>query len=73
MTYKLERYKQNLLINRNYVYSYNTEVAKIDHIKKQVIIVRWWLESSEHDKQPPTTSKHINYVARELGYQVINN
>ena len=73
MTYKLERYKQNLLINQKAVYSYNTEVAKIDHIKKQVIIVRWWLESSEHDKQTPTTSKHIYYVARELGYQVINN
>tara|TARA_Y100000593_G_C4222492_1_gene292603 strand:+ start:339 stop:533 length:195 start_codon:yes stop_codon:yes gene_type:complete len=64
MTYQLERYKQNLRINQKAVYSYNTEVAKINHIKKQVIILGWWSQ---------TTSKHINYVARELGYQVINN
>ena len=56
------RYKQNLKTDYNYIYSYNTKVAKINHKKKIINCLGWW---------SVTTSKHINYVANELNYEVI--
>jgi uncharacterized membrane protein len=52
---KFSRYKENLRMDGNKVYSYNTHVAT----KKdgELIIHGWW---------SVTTSKHINYVAEEL-------
>lgn len=61
MKLTLPKYKQNLKVDDNFIYSYNTKVAEIDHKDKMVII-------SEYYSQ--TTSKHIHYVAREYGYLV---
>ena len=61
MQYKMDKYKQNLRVDNFYVYSYGTKVAEINHDKKTVIRLGWW---------SATTSKHINYVAREYNYSV---
>jgi len=74
MTTTLKRYKQNLKVIDNKVYSYNTLVAKIkgDKLHK----VKWKAISKndiyeEEITTSPTTSKHINYVANELNLQLI--
>jgi len=59
---KLPRYKQNLCLINNNVYSYNTNVARIKG--DNLIILGYW---------SPTTSKHINYVAKYLNLKLINN
>ena len=56
-----DKYKQNLRSDDNYVFSYNTKVAEIDHKNRQITPLGWW---------SVTTSKHINYVGSEYGYQV---
>ena len=58
----LDKYKMNLRVNYHNIYSYNTKVADIDHIKRTIKPLGWW---------SVTTSKHINYVAREYNYKVI--
>ncbi len=58
----LDRYKQNLRIIGNDVYSYNTNVATI--INDKLLFLGWW---------SVTTSKHINYVARELDLDIIRS
>ena len=62
----LKRYNQNLKVIDNKVYSYNTLVAKIkgNKIKK----VKWNVNGMTTS---PTTSKHINYVAKELNLELI--
>ena len=63
MITKLEKYKQNLsIIDNKEIQSYETIVAKIDHIKKQIKQLGWW---------SVTTQKHINYVANEYNYKLI--
>lgn len=57
----LKRYKENLRVDGLNVYSYTTHVATIDHETQAVTRLGYWSK---------TTSKHINYVARELGYKV---
>lgn len=54
-----KKYFQNLKIENGYVYSYRTQVAKIetDHVRP----LGWW---------SVTTSKHINYAASLLGLPV---
>ena len=61
---KLDKYRENLLVSDDAVYSYLTRVAEIDHEKREVKPLGWW---------SVTTSKHINYVAREYDYRVTNN
>jgi rRNA maturation endonuclease Nob1 len=56
----LTRYRQNLHVAGTYVYSYDTHVASIDGDK--LIVHGWW---------STTTSKHVNYVARELGLTLV--
>ena len=56
-----EKYKQNLRVADNHVYSYDTKVAEIDHKNKQITPLGWL---------SVTTSKHINYVGSEYGYEV---
>ena len=56
-----DKYKQNLRTDDDYVFSYNTKVAEIDHKNRQITPLGWW---------SVTTSKHINYVGSEYGYQV---
>ena len=56
----LPKYKQNLRINGNDVWSYSTIVAKIDGDKLNQL--GWW---------SVTTQKHINYVASYLSLTLI--
>ena len=62
----LKRYNQNLKIIGSSVYSYETLVAEIVGDKLQKI--RW---NANGMTTSPTTSKHINYVARELNLELI--
>ena len=56
----LDRYKQNLKIVDDKVYSYSTHVATIEY--PNLIQHGWW---------SVTTQKHINYVAREYNLNLI--
>tara|TARA_Y100000385_G_C12922341_1_gene563145 strand:- start:413 stop:595 length:183 start_codon:yes stop_codon:yes gene_type:complete len=56
----LPKYKQNLRLNGNDVWSYSTIVAKIDGDKLHQL--GWW---------SVTTQKHVNYVADYLGLTLI--
>ena len=51
----LEKYKQNLRICGNEVWSYNTHVATIE--ANDLVQLGWWSK---------TTQKHIDYVADQL-------
>jgi hypothetical protein len=62
----LKRYNQNLKVIGSGVYSYNTLVAEIVGDKLQKI--RWNVNGMTTS---PTTSKHINYVAREFNLELI--
>ena len=61
----LDRYKQNLRIVGNDVYSYDTHVAEIDGNK--LYKLKWRVRGMSSSV---TTTKHINYVARELGLTI---
>ena len=57
---KLPKYKENLrIIDNTDVYSYSTRVAQIKDDK--LWVHGWW---------SPTTSKHINYVARYYNLKI---
>jgi len=58
----LNRYKQNLEVVGNKVYSYNTLVAEINSEAGELKQLGYW---------SVTTQKHINYVGRELGLKVV--
>ena len=66
----MKRYKQNLKVEDDKIYSYNTLVAKIDHFMEYVVLVPWNLGGRTTS---PTTSKHINYVAKVYGYIVVEH
>jgi hypothetical protein len=61
---KFVKYTQNLMVDDDYVYSYYTKVATIDREAMEVTPLGWW---------SVTTSKHINYAAKEMGMKVVNN
>ena len=63
---KLERYKQNLRVIGSNVYSYDTLVAEI--VGTELHKVPWRVNGMTSS---PTTSKHVNYVARELNLKLI--
>jgi len=56
-----KRYKLNLRATDDAVYSYGTRVAEINHRDRTITPLGWW---------SVTTSKHINYVGSEYGYEV---
>lgn len=56
------KYKQNLEVIGNNVYSYNTHVATIDHVSGTLTVLGYWSK---------TTSKHINHVADELNLEIV--
>jgi len=56
-----DKYKQNLKTSSTHVLSYDTEVAEIDHETRTITPLNWY---------SVTTSKHINYVGAEYGYEV---
>ena len=58
--YKLPKYKQNLTIQGNKVWSYTTHVATISG--NELHQLGYWSK---------TTQKHINYVARELDLTLV--
>lgn len=58
----LTKYKENLRIVGNDVYSYSTNVARIKG--NNLVQLRYW---------GITTQKHINYVAKELNLKLIKN
>jgi hypothetical protein len=58
---QFDKYKQNLRATYNHIYSYETKVAEIDHETRTIKPLGWW---------SMTTSKHINYVGSEYGYEV---
>jgi len=58
--YKLSKYKQNLSIQGNNVWSYTTIVARIKG--NELHQLGYWSQ---------TTQKHINYVANELNLTLI--
>ena len=57
---KLDKYKQNLSIQGNKVWSYTTHVATIRG--NELHQLGYW---------SMTTQKHINYVAKEFGLTLI--
>jgi hypothetical protein len=59
---KLPKYKENLLVSDDYIFSYLTKVAVIDHENREILVDTWFSS---------TTSKHINYVAKEYNYKVV--
>ena len=70
----LKRYKQNLKVINNKVYSYNTLVAKIKGDKLQKVKWKAINKNDIYEQEittSPTTSKHINYVAKELNLKLI--
>ena len=62
------RYKQNLKMVGNDIYSYDTRVAEV--IGKYLYKLKWRVNGMSSS---PTTTKHINYAARELELTVIEN
>jgi len=61
MNFIQKKYFQNLRVSGNFIYSYETKVAKIDWNRENVVTLGYWSQ---------TTSKHINYVAKELNFLV---
>jgi hypothetical protein len=57
-----KKYKQNLRVSGNDVWSYSTIVARIDGDK--LMQLGYW---------SVTTQKHINYAARELNLTLVKN
>ena len=61
-----DRYKQNLRLIGNDIISYNTHVAEIKDGK--LYKLKWNVRGMTSS---PTTTKHINYIARELNLEII--
>jgi len=59
----LDRYKKNLHTEGKKVFSYNTHVATIDQANNKLYVHGYW---------SVTTSKHINYVAKEYGLERVD-
>ena len=59
---KLDRYKENLLVADDYIFSYLTKVAKINHLNRTIITDKFY---------SVTTSRHKNYVAEQYNYDVL--
>tara|TARA_R110000868_G_scaffold301633_1_gene562016 strand:- start:42 stop:248 length:207 start_codon:yes stop_codon:yes gene_type:complete len=57
-----DRYKTNLRMHGNEVWSYSTRVAQRDG--DSLIQLGWW---------SVTTQRHINYVAKELGLSLVKH
>lgn len=58
----LSKYKENLRVIGNDVYSYSTNVARIEG--NNLIQLGYW---------SVTTQKHVNYVAKELNLKLVKN
>ncbi len=58
---RFSRYKENLRQEGSYIISYSTKVAKIEG--DYLVKLDWNVGGRSSS---PTTSKHINYAAKEL-------
>ena len=68
-----KKYKNNLTRVGNKIYSYNTNVARIDG--KKLILLDWQEKIYPNGVEKiitssPTTTKHVNYVAEQLGLTI---
>jgi len=61
-----DRYKQNLKMVGNDIYSYDTHVAEI--VDNKLHLINWYVPGV--GSHSPTTSKHINYVAQQLNLEI---
>ena len=61
-----DKYKQNLRQEGNFIISYSTKVAKI--IGNELHKLKWNVDGKTTS---PTTSRHINYAAKELNLNLI--
>ena len=59
---RFDKYKTNLTKHGDDIYSYSTKVATI-HQHKLI----------QHGYWSMTTQKHINYVANELGLEIVKD
>ncbi len=57
---KFKKYRENLMVIDDKVYSYATHVATIKY--PDIVVPKW---------HSVTTSKHINYVAKEYNLNVV--
>ena len=64
----LNRYKQNLTIIDEQVYSYDTLVGEI--IGDKLVCLNWTVKAGFSKSR--TTTKHLNYVATSLGLRIIS-
>jgi hypothetical protein len=60
---RFEKYKQNLRKEGDYIISYTTKVARINRGETHLTELGIW---------SATTTRHINYAAKELGLTLIN-
>lgn len=63
---RFKRFRENLCLIGNDVYSYSTKVAEIKG--NQLHKVKWNVGGRTSS---PTTTKHINYVANELNLKLV--
>jgi len=61
-----DRYKQNLKMIGNDIYSYDTHVAEI--VDNKLHLINWYVPGV--GSHSPTTSRHINYVASKLKLEI---
>jgi len=61
-----DRYKQNLKMVGNDIYSYDTHVAEI--VDNKLHLINWYVPGV--GSHSPTTSKHINYVVQQLNLEI---
>jgi hypothetical protein len=64
-TRRFARYTKNLSVvtldGVDFIKSYNTLVSVINHETKEILVLGYW---------SMTTSKHINYVAKQFNYAI---
>ena len=66
-----KKYKKNLIVSNNYIYSYNTKAAFINTKLKKVVKIDYKFKyNNQLLTNSTTTSKHINYIASLYNYQV---
>ena len=66
-----KKYKKNLIVSNNYIYSYNTKVAYISSKLKKVIKIDYKFKfNNKIITNSKTTSKHINYIANLYNYEI---
>jgi len=58
---KLDRYKENLRIHGDFVYSFDTKVARV--VNRKLLVLK------QYAKYSASTTRHIGYVCREFNLE----